>query len=1069
MAVKALSGSLVSLDLLEAAADSASVSGRSGWLRAVLTAAAPRLGPASSARQVFDMLAAPLVAHAGGTIVVVESGSASVTAIVTAAVQAAEAGSARPVATLAASGWNGDLRRLRHATAHRQASRWWIGTNGTTIRVLDATRAYAHRAIDIDVETLAIEDPAIAIVQRLLDLRAAPALHALSGLVSRSERHRADVGRSLQAGVESALAGLVAGFAGRGRADLDAAVADALTVVYRILFLLFAEARGLVPHWHPVYRDSYTIESLRPIVENRRRPGGLWQSLQAIARLAHRGCTAGSLRVVPFNGRLFAPAAAPLAESTLIDDRVIADVLLAVTTRPSADRRERISYADLGVEQLGSVYERVLEYAPSRQDGVIRMAPTDRRKRSGTFYTPRAMTEYLVRRTLAPLVRGASPDRILALRVVDPSMGSGAFLVAACRYLAAAYEQALVEEGAVARGDLSAADRAEFRRAIAQRCLYGVDANPTAVQLARLSLWLSTLAVDRPLTFLDHRLRTGNSLAGAAIADVLRQPPSPGGVRRRHTALQTSLFNEADFAAGLSSAVGVRLSVADTPDDSASAVRRKERAIARLDGDAGPLRAWRTIADAWCAAWFWPDASAAPAGSAWPAFAAALRGASRELPEEIERRWRRTVSTVAASERFFHWELEFPELFYERDGTARAAAGFDAVIGNPPWASAGPFTRFSRDSGCYRLQGDGHANLYQLFAERMLRLARSGGRVGMVMPSGLLTDVGCADLRRHLFDRCEIDAVDAFDNRDGLFPIHRGVRFALITATAAGHTSELRLRSGLRDPSALDDVPDEGGPAGAVHVPMSMLTAFDGDARAVPDLRSPIDRAVLARVLAAAPPLGTGWGVRFGRELNATDDRRHFGREGLPVLEGKLIDPFRVRVAEADRFIDRAAAARLLRGRAAFDRPRLGYREVASATNRLTLIAAMIPAGAVTTHTIFCLREPLDDDRQWYLCGILNSYVANYCVRLRGGTHVPASAMHRLPVPLDAPSAAVKTIAGLARALAAAPRAEDAARLQAEAARAYGLARTEFAHVLSTFPLIPSANRDAALAAFGGI
>lgn len=1061
MALRAFSGSLVSLDLLEAdAGDTASRSRQSEGLRGVLRAAAERLGPASGARQVFDLLAAPMLTQAGGRITILESASAAVAAVVSTPAGA-------PAATIAATGWNGDLRRLRHATAHRQRSRWWIGTNGATIRVLDATRAYAHRAIDIDVGILAMDDGAIATVQRLLDLQAAPALHVLDGLVTHSERHRADVGRSLQAGVESALAGLVGGFARRRGTDLDAALADALTVVYRILFLLFAEARGLVPHWHPVYRDSYTIESLRPIVERRRAPGGLWQSLQAIARLAHRGCTAGSLRVVPFNGRLFAPARAPLAASMPLDDRVVAEALLAVTTRPSADRRERISYADLGVEQLGSVYERVLEYAPTRAAGAVTMSPTGRRKRSGSFYTPRVMTEHLVRRTLAPLVRGASPARILSLRVVDPSMGSGAFLVAACRYLAAAYEQALVDEGSVARADLSAADRAGFRRAVAQRCLYGVDANPTAVQLARLSLWLCTLAADRPLTFLDHRLRTGNSLAGAGIGDLLRQPPSPGGARARHMPAQMPLFEESDVTTGLSSAVGVRVTLAEAPDDSAAAVRRKERAIERLDGDEGPLRMWREVADAWCAAWFWPAGPAPPAGPAWPAFAAALRCASTDLPADVERRWRRTASAVAAAERFFHWELEFPEAFYEPGGDARADAGFDAVVGNPPWAAAGSLTRFSRDSGCYRLQGDGHANLYQLFAERMLRLTRPGGRVGMVMPSGLLADIGCADLRAHLFDRCDVDAVFTFDNRDGLFPIHRGVRFALITATTAGRTDELRLRAGLRDPVALDDVADEGAPAGAVRIPMSMLSAFDGPARGVPDLRSDVDRAVLARLLAAGPPLARGWGVHFGRELNATDDRDHFGRKGLPVLEGKLLEPFQVRVDRAERFIDRRAAARLLKGRAAFDRVRLGYREVASATNRLTLIAALIPAGAVTTHTIFCLREPLDEERQWYLCGVLNSYVANYCVRLRGGTHVPASVMHHLPVPLDAPSAAVKSIAALARALAGAPPADAAARLQAQVARLYGLARGEFAHVLSTFPLIADADREAALQASG--
>jgi hypothetical protein len=1060
MAMKAFSGSLASLDLIEATGREAAAS---RGLRAALESALSRLGPASAARQVFDVLAAPLAAECGAAATILETTSAAVAAVVPSDGAAALA--------LAATGWNGDLRRLRHATARLNGgARWWIGTNGVTIRILDAFRAYAQRSIDVDVQMLADDDAALDALARLLDLSSRPALGALDALVRESERHRASVGHSLQAGVEAALVGLVGGFAAgrRNRAPLDAALADALTVVYRILFLLFAEARGLVPQWHPVYRDSYTIESLRPIAEGRRAPGGAWQALQAIARLAHRGCTAGSLRVVPFNGRLFAPAAAPLAESLRIDDRLVRDVLLAITTRPAGDRRERISYADLGVEQLGSVYERVLEYAPSRAGSTIAMTPTGRRKRTGTFYTPRAMTEYLVRRTLSPLVREAPPERILALRIVDPSMGSGAFLVAACRYLAAAYEDALVESGSVVRGDLSPADRASFRRAVAQRCLFGVDLNPTAVQLARLSLWLCTLAADRPLTFLDHHLRAGNSLAGVSLADVMNRPPAPrgGGRRRGAGAAQLSLFDDRDVAPGLTSAVGIRLAMAGEADDSAAIVRHKEREIARLDGTGGPLRVWRDIADAWCAAWFWPELTEPPSGPAWTAFAAALRGVSSGLPRDVEARWRAAAAAVAASERFFHWPLEFPEVFHDEQGTPREDAGFDAVIGNPPWAGAGRLTRFSRDSGCYRLQGDGHANLYQLFAERMLRLAAPGGRIGMVAPAGLLTDAGCAPLRGHLLDRCSLDALVLLDNRDGLFPIHRGVRFALMTATAAGRTEEICLKSGVRDAAELDDLPDRGTPAGAVRIPMTMLTGFGGEGRAVPDLLTERDRAVLARLLAAGPPLESrrGWHVHFGRELNATDDRGHFGASGLPVLEGKLLDPFHVRVAEAETFIERRTAERLLSGRSRIDRMRLGYREIASATNRLTLIAAMIPPLAVTTHTIFCLREALEEERQWFLCGVFNSFVANYCIRLRGGTHVPAAVMQQLPAPWPVADAAMKSIAALARACA---RGSDTAtaRLQAEVARLYGLTHDEFAHVLATFPLVAAADRDAALAA----
>ena len=1054
MALKAFSGSLASLDLIDTLARR---SLPAGPLRRILAAAVARLGPASGARQVFDLLAAPLLAQPGCTMSIVENTAAAVAATI--------AADGLPALTLAASGWNGDLGQLRHATARRNPSaRWWIGTNGVTIRILDVSRAYSRRAIDIDVETAAAEDVAIAAVGHLLDLRASPSLQALSMLVHESEQHRADVGRSLQSGVESALVNLVGGFAGRGHqaAGLDAALADALTVVYRILFLLFAEARGLVPQWHPIYRDSYTIESLRSVVEARRSPAGVWQALQAIARLAHHGCTAGSLRVVPFNGRLFAPAAAPLAESRPLDDRLVGDVLLAVTTRPAGDRRERISYADLGVEQLGSVYERVLEYTPERVDGAIAMASTGRRKRTGTFYTPRAMTEYLVRRTLAPLVRGATPDRILSLRIVDPSMGSGAFLVAACRFLAGAYEDALVAEGTVVRADISPADRAAFRRVVAQRCLYGVDSNPTAVQLARLSLWLCTLAADRPLTFLDHHLRCGNSLAGASMRDVLRSPGHRRAARPRRE--QPSLFDLRELETGLSSAVGLRLGVAREPDDSAEAVHRKERAIERLDGAHGPLRGWRDVADAWCAAWFWPAETERPEGPAWPAFAAALRGTPDSLPRGLEERWRTTAARIAARERFFHWELEFPEVFHDDRGAPRPDAGFDAVIGNPPWAAAGLLTRFSRDAGCYRLQGGGHANLYQLFAERMLALTAPGGRTGMVMPAGLLTDIGCADLRRHLFEACRVDAIVSLDNRDGLFPIHRGVRFALLTATTGSRTEELCLTSGVRDAAVLDDIPDHGPPGSCVRIPMAMVTAFGGEGRAVPDLGAEIDRVVLARVLAAGPSLDSpaGWHVHFGRELNATDDRVHFGSAGLPVLEGKLLDPFRVRVEEASSFIDRRVARRLLERRTSFDRARLGYREVASATNRLTLIAAIVPSGTVTTHTIFCLREPLSDDQQWFLCGVFNSYVANYCVRLRGGTHVPASVIHQLPVPRPCDED-VRALAVLARRAADDSGREDRARLQAAVARLYGLRHDELAHVLSTFPLIPTDEREAVL------
>jgi hypothetical protein len=234
-------------------------------------------------------------------------------------------------------------------------------------------------------------------------------------------------------------------------------------------------------------------------------------------------------------------------------------------------------------------------------------------------------------------------------------------------------------------------------------------------------------------------------------------------------------------------------------------------------------------------------------------------------------------------------------------------------------------------------------------------------------------------------------------------------------------------------------------------------------------LRSDLDRQIVARIVASTPALGgiTGWTCRFGRELNASDDRRHFTERGLPVLEGKSIEPFRVNLDLSSARITRSVAARILKTRP-FDRPRLGYREVASATNRLTLFAAMIPADAVTTHTIFCLKEPLDAEAQLFLCGIFNSFVANYLVRLRGSTHVTASMMAQLPVPKP-PRTSIdfQRVTALSRTLSASPDDTDAyAAVQAHAARLYGLQVHDFEHVAATFPLVAGALRDASVRAF---
>src|SRR5262252_10257276 len=564
-----LSGHLVSSAFLEA--DIASAIGttsvdtaRSQLAR--LREACAGLGPASSARAVLETAATPLAALLGFD-------APSDLETTDSALVATIRSGLRPVAMIVvpwATSYD-PLWRLAVTCATRRSTPWCFVFDGVRLRIVDGVRLYARRYLEVDLDLAADQPTTFAAFWRTChashtaaDVDDPQSLHAL---VAASDRHAAGVCRSLRDGVLVASAEILRAMAVRrrraaGDRDLDAAFEQALTIVYRILFLLFAEARALVPLWHPVYRESYSVESMRDQAERPKPTAGLWDALRAIARLAHSGCRAGDLRVTAFNGRLFAPARTPLADRRDLDEDAAKRAVAALSTRPAADGagRERIAYRDLGVEQLGAVYETLLDYQPAIDNGRVDLrSGSGIRKATGTFYTPQPIAEYLVRRTLGPLVRQRSASEIMQLRLVDPAMGSGAFLVAACRYLAAAYEAALVRDGGCHASDIDEPQRAAIRRSIAERCLYGVDLNPMAVQLARLSLWLATLAADRPLSFLDHRLVAGDSVLGAWLT-ALRRPPRP---QRTSTGGPPSLplFDDADPAGALRMALPVRFSI----------------------------------------------------------------------------------------------------------------------------------------------------------------------------------------------------------------------------------------------------------------------------------------------------------------------------------------------------------------------------------------------------------------------------------------------------------------------------------------------------------------------------
>ncbi len=1052
------------------------------------------LGPASSGRAILDIAALPLVDLLGYGIDHLEPWRDGFAGVL-------RHGHERP-GVLIVLPWArtpDEATRLLQRAARTAGARWALVATGRSVHIVDASRTWTRRTLDFDLERVMADERAVLALWACA--RASAFSSSLSALVETADAHTVSVCDALGDGVLASLTSLMSAIAGCPQARCRAPheqFEQSLTLVYRILFLLFAEARAVVPTWHHVYRESYTIDALCRRSTGRARLTGLWDALQAISRLAHAGCHAGDLRVTPFNGRLFSPNHTPLAERARIADGVVRDVVLALATVPTPAGRRRIAYGDLGVEQLGAVYERVLEYEPSHaadRAPALLTRTSQERKTTGAFYTPRSITEFLVRRTLHPLVDGRTAEQILQLRVVDPAMGSGAFLVAACRFLSRAAERARVASGEWTADDVTRERRIELRRMVAQRCLYGVDSNPTAVQLARLSLWLTTLASDRPLTFLDHHLACGDSLIGATFDDLARRPSASRAAAPTHRTLP--LFESTTALEMASAVLPERFRIAEAPADTPEAVRGKERTLSALTAPGAPLHRWKAAADLWCAGWLWPDRglTATVYGDLLAAILdrrAALRGAHANAL--LDR-----AAAIARQHRAFHWHLEFPEVFFDRDGRRRRDGGFDAVLGNPPWdvlrsdsgssqerraqrATQKGRHAFFRSAGVYAAQSAGHANCYQLFVERTLRLLRPGGRLGLILPSGLATDHGSAPLRRSLLDSVRVDRLFGFSNRERIFPIHRDVRFLLLTGATGAPTDRLTCRFGLRQASWLDTLPDaavdDPPEARRIVLARAMLGRWDPERLAIPELESPRDLDILAHVNATVPSLSHkhGWAVRFGRELNATDDRGHFrarsgGRGWLPVIEGKHVEPFRACVDRATQAVAAAIAATLLDRDSTFDRDRIAYRDVASATNRLTLIAGLLPAGTVSTHTLFCLKTPLGIDRQYCLLGLLNSLAANYLVRLQMTTHVTVALMARLPVPKppsDSPE--LRTLATLARTLEHTGIDDDHdsyARLNAIAARLYGLTRDQYLHVLSTFPLLQQGLRDRCAAEFG--
>lgn len=382
--------------------------------------------------------------------------------------------------------------------------------------------------------------------------------------------------------------------------------------------------------------------------------------------------------------------------------------------------KEAVDEASLLAALDNAIDERASPRKTPISAGTPYLQPTDERRRSGSHYTPRSLTEPIVRHALEPAFErigvNASPEAVLALKVCDPACGSGAFLVEACRQLGARLEQAWDMHKAEKPAIPADEDEAlHARRLVAQKCLYGVDRNPMAVDLARLSLWLATLARDHEFTFLDHALKHGDSLVGLTRREI---EAANWDASKPGLPLYRKMIKES-----VDRALEGREAIRNAPDDVTRAVQESRHA--RVEHEVDPAR---SVGDAVIAAFFSADKAKA-------------REKDRATVESwitahLDPRWDRIEAKAAAFRadqgwRPFHWEIEFPEVF------ARDNPGFDAIVGNPPFAgkntiSAGSGPRYLPWLQQIHEGAHGNADLVAHFFRRSFDLLRSGGAFGLI-------------------------------------------------------------------------------------------------------------------------------------------------------------------------------------------------------------------------------------------------------------------------------------------------------------------------------------------------
>lgn len=856
---------------------------------------------------------------------------------------------------------------------------------------------------------------------------------------------------------------------------------ELLHMIYRILFLLFAEQRGMLPSRDSLYAEEYSITKLREWAENitgKDKHTDMWHGLKVTFRLLKSGSS--KLKVFPYNGSLFDDERLKIISALSCRNEELLTAIRYLTLIEKDKVLQRISYLDLGVEEIGSIYESLLEFTPrvlaqnETVEGELINARTffldprgTARKTTGSYYTNPLLVDELIKSALIPVVKkkmasGKTPlemeKLLLSLKVCDLSCGSAAFLIAAVNYMGRALAK-------LRTGTEYPSDKEERRakRDVLQHCIYGVDLNPMAVELAKVSLWINCVVEDMPLNFLDHHIKCGNSLIGTTPDLLLKGIPdeafTPVEGDDKKVAKEIMSIHKVQKKSQSLVGWGIRedekidtdkfIKLSDLPEDKPEGVAKKEDCYNQLT-KSYTYSHQKLIADAWTAAFFWPltkETKDAP-----------TQGFLRMLHESdsgaVDKKIVDRVKALAQEYRFFHWYLEFPEVFQ------REEAGFDCVIGNPPWDMIkensdeffsfydsdyrslnskqkkerikqlclnteiyqkwqeyekiySHFTKYYTNSGSYLYQGTGHFNAFKLFLERFHQVIAVGKEMGILIPSGIYTDEGCTDLRRLLFDHSKINSLFCFENKQKIFPIHSSFKFVILAAEKGGPTEIFNCGFMLHDLDMLAELTKNG-----LKLSVKLVKKFSPDTLSVMEFTDQSEVNLMEKIYKDVPLLGEKmdrvWNVVFHREINQTDDHEllQTSKTSLPIFEGKMIHHFQHLYEEPRYWLLEKDAINFYAGRnQTWKYYRLAYRAVASSTNETTLISTIIPKNTGSVESLRVIElfnsdnnknkqiEMINSAEQCFLGSLMNSFIVNYITRRKISANLSAFYIYQLPIP----------------------------------------------------------------------